>query len=179
MFPFESLIGEIVRERSRVLPSLAILFVSKCSTFSPLRSLLRISGSSSMRSAGIKRVIGWPSISSSVYPNNFSAPWFQLVIIPLSVFPMIASPEDWTMAASFAHSNSANLASVTSTNILKAPVTSPFELKMGSGYGIKCLLLPSGLSIMKDEVAAALRFSRKATAMGHLSNGTSVTPSDS
>jgi hypothetical protein len=43
-----------------------------------------------------------PMTSSARYPYSFSAPAFQLMMVPSSVLPMMASCDDSTMAASCA-----------------------------------------------------------------------------
>jgi hypothetical protein len=55
---------------------------------------------SATRSGGQRTVIGWPMISSAAYPYMRSAAGFQVVITPSVVFPMIASSDELTIAAS-------------------------------------------------------------------------------
>src|SRR5579884_1809437 len=52
------------------------------------------------RSGGKRHEIGLPIISSAEYPNNRSAPRFQVVTMPLSVLLMMASSEFSTIDAS-------------------------------------------------------------------------------
>src|ERR1700722_2614864 len=56
--------------------------------------------SSWRRSAGIMSVIFCPTASSAVYPNNRSAPLFQLVMIPSRLLLMMASSDESTIAES-------------------------------------------------------------------------------
>ena len=51
-------------------------------------------------SATVHRMMDIPTISSAEYPKIFSAPLFQLVIMPLRSLPIMASSENSTMAAS-------------------------------------------------------------------------------
>jgi hypothetical protein len=58
-----------------------------------------IVGSSFMLSSGISMLTGCPTASAAVYPYSRSAPAFQLVMMPSSDLPMIASADDRTIAA--------------------------------------------------------------------------------
>jgi len=59
----------------------------------------QISGSSVARSGGMMIEIGLPTASSIEYPNIRAAAGFQLVIMPSSVFPMIASSHEFSASA--------------------------------------------------------------------------------
>ena len=112
--PAASLMGEIVKEISRSVPSLRMRQVSKCSTSTPRLSRSRMIASSSRRSAGMIRVMCWPTASSAVYPSICSAALFQLVIMPSRPLLMMASSEEFTIAASKLVARSARFLSVTS-----------------------------------------------------------------
>src|SRR5215471_1371515 len=57
-----------------------------------------IAGSSFGWPGGISTDIGCPRISSFLYPYIFSAPLFQLTMVPSRLFPMMASLEASTIA---------------------------------------------------------------------------------
>ena len=59
-------------------------------------------------------MIDVPIISSAVYPKMRSAPAFQLVMILFKFFPMIASSDEATIAASWREAISAKWHLVTS-----------------------------------------------------------------
>ncbi len=115
IFPSASLIGEMVAETLKRLPSFRTRTVSKWRTRSPRPIRARMSTSSCRRSAGNRRVIGWPIISAALYPNILSAEAFQLVMTPLSVLLMIASSLDSTMAGNCRITSSARRRSVASS----------------------------------------------------------------
>ena len=99
--PVESLTGETVSDTSTRRPSFVTRTVSKCSTRSPRRTLARtVSSSSARRSSGMMSVIGWPTASAAVQPNNRSAAGFHEVMIPSRVLLTITSLDESTMAAS-------------------------------------------------------------------------------
>ena len=80
--PFGSWIGEMVTETSSTVPSLQIRLVSCCSTSPPLAIRVSASSSSSRPSGGKSSEMWWPTTSLALYPYIFSAPRFQLVIVP-------------------------------------------------------------------------------------------------
>ena len=97
--PLLFLMGEIVTDTSICLPSLRTRSVSKCSTLSPHAIRARMSDSSFARSLGKSIPMNLPMASADEYPNNFSAPGFQPVMVPPSVLLIMASSDDSITAA--------------------------------------------------------------------------------
>ena len=127
-----SLIGEAVTETSTSRPSLVCRSVSKGSTCSPRLIFSRICFSSSCLSAGSSRMIEVPTISLAVWPNSFSAPLFQLVMMLFKSLPTMASPEDSIIDASRIKAVSARLRSVMSCWMTTKCVMFPLALRMGA-----------------------------------------------
>src|SRR5829696_5609501 len=65
----------------------------------PARRFSMMFFSSSLRSGGMSTVIFWPTISTAWYPSIRQADAFQDVIVPSSVFVMMASSVESTTAA--------------------------------------------------------------------------------
>ena len=72
-----------------------------------------------------------------------SAPLFQLVRIPSSVFDAMMSSEDSTMAASRSLIACALSWSVTSRPTLEAPMISPSEFRIGEMVSATSMIVPS------------------------------------
>ena len=89
----------MVTETSISRPSLRRRTVSKCSTRSPLRMRANMPAVSWRRSSGTMVAKGAPIISWAVKPKIVSAPLFQSVTMPSSVLPMMASSDEFTIAA--------------------------------------------------------------------------------
>ncbi len=66
-------------------------------------------------------MIDRPMVSAAAYPKIFSAPLFQLVMIPCKFLLMMASSDDATIAARRALASSARLRSVMSWKSVETP----------------------------------------------------------
>jgi hypothetical protein len=98
MFPLPSRTGDSVIHTSIAVPSLAWRLVAEWTTCSPAATREVRSCSSSRISSGMIRSIEHPRMSPRGQPKMRSAEAFQLVIVPSSVVPMIASSESPTIA---------------------------------------------------------------------------------
>ena len=93
IFLVSSKIGETVKDTSMMLPSFFTLWVSKCSIFSPRLYFSNISLCSSFLK-GAKMLMDFPNTSLEEYPNIFSAPLFQYIMMPSIDLLIMASSED-------------------------------------------------------------------------------------
>ena len=98
--PCSSRTGDTVTDTGIALPSLRRRSVSYRTTRAPPVMAPAAAVNSATRPGGHKAVPGWPMISSAEYPYMAAAAGFQFVITPSGLKPMIASPDDRTIAAS-------------------------------------------------------------------------------
>jgi len=76
-------------------------------------------------------VTDFPIISSALYPNNFSALRFQLVIVPFRSLLAMASSDDSTIAARRSAASSSFFCRVMSRTIFAAPMIFPLSSRTG------------------------------------------------